>query len=642
MTGLDLSRWLPAGLLALGAWVAHDPVTVRSSPSAATHPVSPVTQDEARAAVARVVPLMQQSADTWFEKRSCSSCHHQGVGTLAMAMLQERGFAVDTARLRAQAARTMRPAPNWQERYVVHEVSINQPIGQSYRLIGAVAAGHPVTDLTRAAAHMLAGEQHAGGRWSSSSHRPPLEDSEVTSTVLSLRVLSLVPLPRREAEFRERVARARRWLARQLPASTEERAMQLLGLAWAGASPRALRPYAEALLAEQREDGGWAQVATRPSDAYATGQVLTVLMQAARVAPGDARVQRGLRYLLAAQERDGSWHVDTRRTMEPGLPYFETGFPHGKDQFISYAGTAWGVMALASSLSTAPSRALMGRPAQTVRLPADTVPDGLTPLHRAALHGTVDEVRTLVAGGADVNAASPLGVTPLMAAVHDAAKVRLLLDAGASLDAATRQGHTALQLAAAYDGGSASARLLLARGAAPDRALTASNAARTAALSYALLRGDTALASLLLARGASIIGPPGSGDTPLIVAAWTGDADAAEWLVRNGAPVDDPGPPESEEPTPLMVAAAEGQGAVLRVLLRHGAQVGRADDDGHTALHLAGGAPDRGTTAVVDALLAAGASPTRTSRQGETPAALALRYGKAYLVARLSADSVRR
>lgn len=59
-------------------------------PTARAQSVSPrVATAEARTAIQRVVPLLKASADTWFEKRSCSSCHHQGLGTIAMAMLPE-------------------------------------------------------------------------------------------------------------------------------------------------------------------------------------------------------------------------------------------------------------------------------------------------------------------------------------------------------------------------------------------------------------------------------------------------------------------------------------------------------------------------------------------------------------------------
>ncbi len=61
--------------------------------------------------------------------------------------------------------------------------------------------------------------------------------------------------------------------------------------------------------------------------------------------------KRGVKYLLETQEPDGSWLVHKRAV--PVNAYFESGFPHGKFQFISYAGTCWATMAL-SYAATAP------------------------------------------------------------------------------------------------------------------------------------------------------------------------------------------------------------------------------------------------------------------------------------------------
>jgi hypothetical protein len=52
-----------------------------------------------------------------------------------------------------------------------------------------------------------------------------------------------------------------------------------------------------------------------------------------------------VQYLLRTQLEDGTWFVRSRAF---GFqPYFESGFPHGKDQFISAAATSWAAMALA-------------------------------------------------------------------------------------------------------------------------------------------------------------------------------------------------------------------------------------------------------------------------------------------------------
>ena len=50
-------------------------------------------------------------------------------------------------------------------------------------------------------------------------------------------------------------------------------------------------------------------------------------------------------FLVRTQLPDGSWYVKSRS--KPFQPYYETGFPHGKDQFISSAASGWAATALA-------------------------------------------------------------------------------------------------------------------------------------------------------------------------------------------------------------------------------------------------------------------------------------------------------
>jgi hypothetical protein len=59
----------------------------------------------------------------------------------------------------------------------------------------------------------------------------------------------------------------------------------------------------------------------------------------------DAAYQRGVRYLLSTQLEDGSWYIKTHS--QAVQPYFDAGFPHGFDQWISACGTNWATMALA-------------------------------------------------------------------------------------------------------------------------------------------------------------------------------------------------------------------------------------------------------------------------------------------------------
>jgi squalene cyclase len=125
---------------------------------------------------------------------------------------------------------------------------------------------------------------------------------------------------------------------------------RLLGLKQVEAPQADIEAATKELLAKQRDDGGWAQLdsgepeSATKSDAYATGTALVALHQAGGLPTSDPAYQRGLRHLLTTQEADGSWHVASRS--KPFQAYYESGFPHGNDQFISCAASGWATWAL--------------------------------------------------------------------------------------------------------------------------------------------------------------------------------------------------------------------------------------------------------------------------------------------------------
>jgi hypothetical protein len=131
---------------------------------------------------------------------------------------------------------------------------------------------------------------------------------------------------------------------------TVDRAFQLLGLGWAQAEPESIREKVSKLLGEQRQDGGWGQVPTLASDAYATGLALYALHQGGGVAVDQQFYQRGVNFLLRTQLADGSWHVASRSF--PIVEFSKSGFPHGRSQFISASATCWATMALTLTTPT--------------------------------------------------------------------------------------------------------------------------------------------------------------------------------------------------------------------------------------------------------------------------------------------------
>jgi Squalene-hopene cyclase C-terminal domain len=308
-----------------------------------------------RRAVEKSLPLLQTSGRTFSEKstRRCTSCHHQLVPAVMFSLARTRGFRVDELIAREQLKAILSQWTPNRERLLQIDTGppplTGEAISAGYALFGMAAAGQKPNATTDAMVHYIAARQFADGHFRSlGPNRPPLEYSDVTATALAIRAMQLYMPPGRKDEAHERIRRARGWLLSVASDATEERTFQLQGLGWAQADRKDIARYVAVLMAEQRPDGGWAQLPGLESDAYATGQALVALHQAGGLSATSPAYRKGVQFLLNSQFQDGSWLVKTRAI--PIQPYFESGFPHGKDQFISAAGTAWATSALILSL----------------------------------------------------------------------------------------------------------------------------------------------------------------------------------------------------------------------------------------------------------------------------------------------------
>jgi ankyrin repeat protein len=90
-------------------------------------------------------------------------------------------------------------------------------------------------------------------------------------------------------------------------------------------------------------------------------------------------------------------------------------------------------------------------------------------LIEAAFSGDIDELRRLIAEGADPNVQAPDGSTPLMSAAvgHSVPALQLLLEAGADPNLRAVDGATALMKASLWDDDPICVELLLSHGADP-------------------------------------------------------------------------------------------------------------------------------------------------------------------------------
>jgi ankyrin repeat protein len=337
VTALDFAR-------RLGPTPLVDVLVAAGAPGSATPESAPayVRGNSIRDAVGRSLPLLQRTALSFYEKSGCVSCHHNSLTAMTVSAARRHGFAVDERDARKELTTVVEDIATTREQALQGIVS---PGGATttlgYILMGLSAEGHRADPGTDAIVRLITVTQLPDGRWRS-PYRPPTEASEFTATAVGMRGIQLYG--NGKPAHRRAIAAALGWLQRAQPVTTEDRVFRLLGLTWAGAAHPARDAAIRDLLAMQRPDGGWAQLPSMSSDAYATGSVLVALHNAGGLRATAAPYRRGVEFLLNTQLTDGSWFVRTRS--HPTQIYFESGFPHGASQFVSAAATNWATQAL--------------------------------------------------------------------------------------------------------------------------------------------------------------------------------------------------------------------------------------------------------------------------------------------------------
>lgn len=310
----------------------------------------------ARAAVARSVELLQRSSTEFFKESGCVGCHHQNFTAMAVGAARKAGVHVDEMATEEQLKMVKTQWMAFQEGLLqrVDPPGASDTLG--YSLLGLAAVGYPADAITDAMIVNVAAEQSPEGSWCYGGiARSPIEESCIARAAMGIRVMQAYGPPGMKAEFDKRIAHARDYLLEAQPKTTDDWAMLLVGLKWAGASDSKVQAEARDLVRRQREDGGWAGNPNLESDAYATGEGLWALHESDTLKAGDARYQRGVTFLLRTQQADGSWHVKSRAVKFQ--PYFQSGFPYDHDQWISASGTALAAIALANAVTTHEQRA---------------------------------------------------------------------------------------------------------------------------------------------------------------------------------------------------------------------------------------------------------------------------------------------
>jgi ankyrin repeat protein/beta-lactamase regulating signal transducer with metallopeptidase domain len=230
---------------------------------------------------------------------------------------------------------------------------------------------------------------------------------------------------------------------------------------------------------------------------------------------------------------------------------------------------------LVLALLTVPTALVLTARAETEATSEEPQVKPTKSLHQAAADGDIEQVKSLISKGADVNAKDEDGQVPLhLAARHgNKAVVELLLDRGAVVNVNKKL-------------------VPPLPGAAP--------------LHEAVRYGHKDVAEVLIASGADVNALTKPGDTVLYCAAASGHEELAKLLIANGADVD----------AALHCVVGHGHLDAAMFLLSKGDNINAKDEKGKTALHKAA---RFGHKDVAELLVARGANVNAKDKEGITP-----------------------
>jgi hypothetical protein len=326
------------------------------APAAIAATIPAATVEQIHQSVDRAIGYLQIESADWLTTRKCAACHHAPMPLWALGEAARQGYAIDQKYL----ADTTESLLGSKDRLLASKIFPNpadppdprpQGRGLNMGLPFLAVAAQSFPSLSEGQKHSLkliaeeiVKKQQPDGSWEffATLRRPPINESQTTDAAWIIMALEGETGPDAPESQREALSKAIAWLEAAKPSELHhDKVMKVLMGARSGRPRETLQTTIDELLALQRVDGGWSQtVPELKSDAFATGQTLYVLSLAGYTAERP-EIKRGIDFLVATQNPDGSWPMISRSTPDgsPGSSKLLTP--------ITCAASSWATLGLA-------------------------------------------------------------------------------------------------------------------------------------------------------------------------------------------------------------------------------------------------------------------------------------------------------
>lgn len=295
--------------------------------------------------VTKALPYLWSKGEGWIEKRGCVSCHQVPTMLWSLSTAQQRGFEVDSERLRKWQEWSVTPAafvrPNEREEQDVDQTLASNIDTLNMLLLAAdsdqasAPPPNPSAPPPKPSGAMwknqftsaLIQNQAADGSWRACGQLPAQKRPKQETTQVTV-MWTLLALTRQDKSPTDRES-ALAMTQNDQPLSTEYLAVRLL--LSQHVKELDLATLRRDLIDRQNEDGGWGWLSAETSDALATGMAIYALRYTSPPEEIESSVAAADQFLIRTQRDDGSWNVPgtkqkTRDKPTPTSNYWGTGW----------------------------------------------------------------------------------------------------------------------------------------------------------------------------------------------------------------------------------------------------------------------------------------------------------------------------
>jgi len=300
------------------------------------NPDLPNWKGSPRYAAQHGIEWLQPAAIAWQQRSNCYGCHAQAQAVMGLAVATKNDYIVSQATLKDLTQFT---ADHQNQDGTFHnccQITATQFAAMELAYWDNLESAKRDATFLKSVDWLLT-QQQPSGQMPEDQHEQPIDQGSFMTTANSMVAFDQAFKETGDVRYQRALDLGLQWIVSSKPETTQDEVFQILALSrFAAATQKPLiQQRVEQLIAEEDTKGGWREQPNDPDrgpNAFATGQVLYAFKQAG-VSINSSPFIKGVRHLLATQDKTGAWPSHDSHTGRPS----------------KFAPTMWAVIGLAGS-----------------------------------------------------------------------------------------------------------------------------------------------------------------------------------------------------------------------------------------------------------------------------------------------------